>query len=135
MYWTDVGTDRIERATMDGKSRTVLYNTGLNSAYGLTLDYDNQLLYWVDYHNNRLESSLVDGSNRTVISSVLRDPYAVTFHAGTVYWTDHYYDRIYSYSVATTPSSVVEVTSYLGHDPNDIRVVAEDRQPLGVHIS
>lgn len=131
MYWTDVGTDTIERATMDGNFRTVLHNTGLSLAYGLTLDYDNQILYWVDLIYDRIESSSVNGSNRQAIATSTRDPFMITFYAGTLYWVDHYYDRIYS--VATSlPTSITEVTSSLGSNPNDIRVISKDRQPLGI---
>jgi peptidoglycan/xylan/chitin deacetylase (PgdA/CDA1 family) len=131
MYWTDVGTDRIERATMDGNSRTVLHRTGLNNAYGLTLDYQNQILYWLDYSLNKIENSSVDGSNRQLVTSA-RDPWAITYHEGTLYWTDLYSDLIFSFSVRTSSASVLRVTSYLGTDPRDIRVISEDRQPLGV---
>ena len=131
MYWTDVGTDRIERATMDGNSRTTLHSTGLSNVYGLTLDYQNQMLYWVDYSNNRIERSSVTGSNRTVLSTSLRDPWAVTYYRGMLYWTDLYYDRIYSISVVNSPASIVQVTSYLGTNPYDIRVTSQDRQPIG----
>ena len=132
MYWTDVGTDRIEKATMDGNSRTILHSTGLSSAYGLTLDYENQILYWVDYSYRRIESSAVDGSNRTIIaSSYPRYPFAVTFYDNVLYFTDHVYDRIYSYSVSSTPSSIVQVTPYSISNSYDVRVISEDRQPLG----
>lgn len=116
---------------MDGNSRTVLHSSGLSNVYGLTLDYQSQTLYWVDYSNNRVEKSSVNGSNRFTIRSSLRDPWGVTYHAGRLYWTDWYYDRIYSISVAS-PSSVSTLTSWLGGNPNGIHVIAEERQPLGL---
>ena len=70
MYWTDIGTDRIERASMDGKSRTVLHSTGLSVALALTMDYDNQVLYWADDSYNRIERSNPDGSNRLVVTTI-----------------------------------------------------------------
>ena len=83
LYWTDSGTDRIERASMDGTARTVLHSTNLNTVYGLTLDYDNQILYWADYSNNLIESSLTNGSDRQVIiSSGVVDPFGITFFDG-----------------------------------------------------
>ena len=130
MYWTDVGTDRIERATMDGNSRTVLHSSGLSTVYGLTLDYQNQTLYWVDYSYNRVERSSVTGSDRVVVRTGLRDPWGVTYYSGRVYWTDWYYDRIYSTSV-TSSSSIVSVTSSLGGNPYGIHILSEERQPLG----
>ena len=54
-----MGSDTIERASMDGTSRTVLHSTGLASAYGLTLDYDSQTLYWTDRHLNRMRVQLL----------------------------------------------------------------------------
>ena len=48
---------------MDGTARTVLHSTGLVTVYGLTVDYENQILYWADYSNNRIEKSSTNGSN------------------------------------------------------------------------
>lgn len=133
MYWTDAQSDRIERATMDGNSRSVLHSTGLSNAYGLTLDYQQQILYWTDYTINRIESSFVNGSNRQVIVSNLnRDPWALTFHNGMLYWSDTAFDRIYSFSVTSSPASVIQVTGGLGGDTYDLRVVSPDRQPLSM---
>lgn len=125
-------TDRIERSTMDGNSRTILHSSGLSLVYALTIDYQTQTLYWADHAHNRIESSSVNGSNRRILTSSLRDPWAITFYGGVLYWTDTYFDRIYSFSVRTSSASILLVTSSsLGAEPRDIRVVREDRQPLG----
>ena len=131
LYWTDVGNDRIEKASMDGTDRTVLHSTGLSTVYGLTLDYDNQILYWADYSNNQIEYSLTDGSNRTVLtSSGITDPFSITFFDGNLYWTDWSDHRIYTLSV-DSPSTISQVTSNLGQDLYGIHVVTKQRQPLG----
>ena len=119
---------------MDGNSRTILHSTGLSNVYGLTLDYQNQTLYWVDYSNNRIERSSVTGSNRVILRSSLRDPWGVTYHAGRLYWTDWYYERIYSILV-TSPASITTITSSLGGNPNGILVTTEERQPLGLPLT
>ena len=134
MYWTDVRTDRIERSTMDGNYRTVLHSSGLSTVYGMTLDYQNQILYWVDYSNNRIEKSTVTGSNRAVVRTGLRDPFCVTYHAGTLYWTDWSQDRIYSTSAESSSSIVTVTSSSLGGNPYGIHVLTEDRQPLGEFV-
>ncbi len=131
MYWTDTARDVIEKATMDGNSRTILINSGLSSAIGLTLDIQSQILYWSDYTNNRIERSDVNGQNRRVIVTGLRDPWALTFSGGILYWTDTYHDRIYSYSVTSSSASVLQVTGYLGNSPYGLRVIDKDLQPLG----
>ena len=119
---------------MDGNLRTILHSTGLSNVYGLTLDYQNQTLYWVDYSNNRIERSSVTGSNRVILRSSLRDPWGVTYHAGRLYWTDWYYERIYSILV-TSPASITTITSSLGGNPNGILVTTEERQPLGLPLT
>lgn len=123
--------DRIERASMDGSSRVTLHSSGLSTVYGVTIDYDNQILYWADYSNNRIEMSMTDGSNRRVLtSSGITDPFGITYYAGKLYWTDWSGNRIYTLSIST-PTVVTQVTSSLGQDPYGIHVVSEDRQPDG----
>ena len=131
LYWTDVGSDRIEKASMDGSSRTTLHSGGLNTVYGLTLDYDNQVLYWADYSNNRIEKSFTNGSNRVVLtSSGITDPFGITYFAGRLYWTDWSADRIYTLST-NLPTAVSQVTGSFGQNPYGIHVVTKERQPLG----
>ena len=131
LYWTDVGTDTIEKASMDGTSRTVLHNTGLSNVYGLTLDYDNQTLYWADYSNNQIESSFVDGSNRMLVtSSGIIDPFSITFYDGKLYWTDWSSNTI---NTLTLPSSVVSRVIATNRDCYGIHVVTKERQPDGTY--
>ena len=130
LYWTDVGTDRIEKASMDGTSRIVLHNTSLDTVYGLALDYDDQILYWADYVNNRIESSYTDGSNRQVIiSSGIVDPFGITFYENKLYWTDFGLNGIYTLDLN---NSVISQVIHLGNDAYGIQVATEDRQPEGI---
>lgn len=130
LYWTDVGTDRIERASMDGTARTVLHSTGLSLVFGLTIDYDNQILYWADYTNNRIERSSTDGSNRALVTSIgITDPFGITYYNGRLYWTDLTVDGIYTLSVNSPSVSRILAT---GHDPYGIKVVTKDTQPEGM---
>ena len=136
LYWTDTVTDTIQKASMDGTSRTVLHSSGLSTVYGLTLDYENQILYWMDYSNNRIESSNVDGSNRIVLTSSVRDPYSVTFYNGTLYWGDWYFNRILTTSVSS-PTSGSYLSTSLSYDPFGVQIISRDRQPDGmcaVHV-
>ena len=120
---------------MDGTSKTILHDADLSAPYGLTLDYDTQTLYWTDYSRNRIEKSNADGSDRTVVTTTLiNDPYSITFYNGRLYWTDLSYNRILTAPVDTGAST------YLTNSINDmygITVVSDDRQPLGksIHIS
>ncbi len=129
MYWTDYGTvGIIERASMDGTSRTVLHSTGLSAPYGLTLDYDTQTLYWVDYTLDTLESSSVDGSNRMLLTREnIHCPYGITFFDQKVYWGDRCRSVIYS-TYLSSPNSASTVIST--GNPYRIQVISKDRQPI-----
>ena len=117
---------------MDGTSRTVLHNTGLSNPYGLTLDYENQILYWIDYSYDRVESSYVNGTSRVVLTtSSISQPYDTAYHGGNVYWTDRSYDGIYSASV--DPVTVATVRSFT--NPYGISVFSKEGQPEGMCLS
>lgn len=129
MYWTDYGTARIERASMDGTSRQVLHSTGLSTPHGLTMDYDSQTLYWLDHTLDRLESSAANGSNRRVLTTLTNQcPYGITFYDQKLYWGDWCHHVIYSAHVNSTnaPSTVVAT----GNDVYRIQVVSKERQPI-----
>jgi len=132
MYWTDISTTRIEKASMDGTGRTVLHSTGLSNAYALTLDYANQILYWASDGYNRIERSSVDGSGRAVVGTYpyRYNPFTITYYNGRIYWADTYYYRVYS--TPNTSVSITSVSSSLGYFPISIRVIAEQSQPEGL---
>lgn len=115
---------------MDGSGRRTLHSTNLQTPYALAIDYATQTLYWSDYALNKLESSSTDGSNRRLLNSNLRDPYAMTFFEGKLYWTDWSYNGIYS-TLASSPNSITSLLS-LGVDPYDIQVIDKDIQFEGI---
>ena len=114
---------------MDGTLKTILHDTDLTAPYGLTIDYDTQTIYWTDYTRNRIERSNADGTSRAVVTtSLVRDPYSITFYNGRLYWTDLNYNRILTAPVNSRS------TTYLTSATNDmygITVITEERQPLG----
>ena len=133
MYWSDIGNDRIERSSMDGTDRRVLHSTGLSNVYALTLDYENQTLYWADFTNNRIEKSSTDGGNRVLVTSAgITDPFGMTFYDGNLYWVDSSLNSIYRLNVNSP--TVVRVIGTIA-SPQDIKVVARERQPQGNRLS
>ncbi len=126
MYWSDYGLDTIERASMDGSSRSVIISTDLSTTYALTIDYDSQTLYWADYDLDRIESANTDGSNRTIVTTTsVSSPTAIAFFSGKLYWVDG--QNIYSISLES--SSVTSIRTSIGSDAYGIVVVAEETQP------
>ena len=133
MYWSDIGSRRIERASMDGHNRTALHTTNLQTPYALTIDYATQTLYWSDYALNKLESSSTDGSNRRLLTTNIRDPYKMTFFDGVLYWSDWSYNGIYS-ALTTSPSRVTSLLSLRG-DTFGIEVIDKDIQFDGTYTT
>ena len=111
---------------MEGRNRTALHTTNLQTPYALTIDYATQTLYWADYALNKLESSNTDGSNRRLLTTNIRDPYFMTFFEGTLYWGDLSYNGIYS-ALSSSPSSVTSLL-YIASDPYGIQVFDKDLQ-------
>lgn len=65
MFWTDWGRNpRIERASMDGKLRTVIVSHKLYWPNGLTIDYPNNLLYFADAYLDFIDYCDYNGNNR-----------------------------------------------------------------------
>jgi len=48
VYFADKGLKRIERASLDGGFREMLFSTGLDSPEGLAVDWVHRKLYWTD---------------------------------------------------------------------------------------
>ncbi|KAA8588167.1 hypothetical protein FQN60_001361 [Etheostoma spectabile] len=98
MFWTDWGRNpRIERASMDGKLRTVIISNKLYWPNGLTIDYPNNLLYFADAYLDFIDYCDYNGNNRKqVLASdlVLQHPHAITIFEDFVYWTDRYINRV-----------------------------------------
>ena len=114
---------------MDGTAKTILHDTMLSAPYGLTIDYDAQIIYWTDYTLNKIEKSNVNGTNRRLVTtSLVSNPYSITFFNGRLYWTDLYYNRILTIPVTSTTSAYL--TGSFG-GMYGIKAVTEERQPIG----
>ena len=131
MYWITTGTDRIERASMDGTARTAIHSTSLTNAYGLALDIDTQTIYWTDLSRNVIEKSNTDGTNRVIVTNrMLSDPYFITYYDGILYWGDFGYNRLLSVPLNST-NSVGYFGRSAGADPYGIQIITPDKQRQG----
>ena len=123
MYWTDWGSiAKIEHATMAGKERAVVVNSGLQYPSGLTLDKPKNRLYWVDSGYHKLEYLDLNTNNRvTVISSVsvLNRPFGLTLLGDYFFWTDWFLDAVYRANKETGGGVTAFITGL--SEPLDIR--------------
>ena len=133
MYWSNWGSPaKIERASMDGTSRTVLHNTRLFWPNAMTLDYNTQTLYWMDARLNRMERSNADGSNRRLLSTrFIRHPFGMAFHNGDLFWSDWQLKAILA-APANRPSNVRVVFGNLRRNPMGVTIVSLARQRAGM---
>lgn len=138
MYWVDWGSSRrgvIERASMDGTSRSIVHNISVASPVSLALDPVTQTLYWID--DGRIESSSVDGSNRRMLlfrPSILSDTFGMAVFKGTIYWTERAKRTIYSTSVSNPVNykAVWQASNYVlnfSGGAYEIAIVSPSEQP------
>ena len=95
MYWTDTGTDKIQRANLDGSNVEDIL-AGLSIPQGIALDLANSKMYWTDAGNGRIQRANLDGSNVEDLVTGLSDPFGIALDVakGKMYWTDQYIDKI-----------------------------------------
>ena len=97
LYWTDVGTDKIQRSNLDGSGVEDLVTTGLEGPYGLALDVSGGKLYWTDAGTDKIQRSNLDGSGvEDLVTTGLEVPVglALDVSGGKLYWTDVGTDKI-----------------------------------------
>lgn len=107
MFWTDWQEEnpRIERATMAGSDRRLLYRVsevvGGGWPNGLTCDYFAERLYWIDAKSDSIHTITYEGQDHR---EILRDgahvahPFAIAVFENHVYWTDWRNTDIYRVS-------------------------------------
>ncbi len=93
MYWTDLTSGKIQRASLDGSGveELVTRPPGVRRPYGLALDLDAGKMYWTDVGTVEIQRANLDGSGvEDLVTSGLRQPTALALDsgAGKMYWTD-----------------------------------------------
>ncbi|XP_028410904.1 uncharacterized protein LOC114533564 isoform X4 [Dendronephthya gigantea] len=115
IYWTTYKSGTIEVATLDGKFRKVLLNTGLEYPRGMAVDPIAGHLFWSDWGAKAaVERCDLDGTNRVaLVKDNITWPNGVTLDtsARLVYWIDAFHDKI----------------SSIDYDGNNRRITFEDK--------
>ena len=55
IYWTDYGTDKIQRANLDGSNVQDLVTSGLTTPVGIALDIAGGKMYWTDFGTDKIQ--------------------------------------------------------------------------------
>ncbi|XP_038052119.1 uncharacterized protein LOC119724891 [Patiria miniata] len=105
MFWTDRGSDLIERATFEGMERSVVLNLADETAdfvqpRAIIVDTVHSNLYWTDWGTlPKIQRVSTNGTSRIVlVDTGLYWPNGLTIdqQGGRVYWCDAYYDAFES---------------------------------------
>ena len=99
IYWTNTfdddeqGTDKIQRANLDGSQIEDLVTSGLGWPIGISLDAAAGKMYWTDTHANKIQRANLDGSQveDLIVTSGLDVPanMALEVATGKMYWTNY----------------------------------------------
>ncbi|MBN3275121.1 NID1 protein, partial [Polyodon spathula] len=91
VYWTDITSPSISKASLQGGDAIPVITTDLDSPEGLAVDHLGRNLYWTDSMRDRIEVAKLDGSQRRVLfDDDLVNPRAIVTDSakGHLYWTD-----------------------------------------------
>lgn len=98
IYWTDNGTDKIQRSNLDATHIEDLV-TGLSNLHGIAVDASGRKIYWTEgYHQGdifspftgKIRRANLDGTNVEDLITAEFNPTDIAIDAvgGKIYWTD-----------------------------------------------
>ncbi|MDE2997538.1 MAG: dockerin type I domain-containing protein [Gemmatimonadota bacterium] len=97
LYWTDWGTDKIQRSNLDGSGiEDLVTGGGLDGPDGMALDMAGGKMYWTDAGTNKVQRANLDGSGVEDLVTGLGIPYglALDVSGGKMYWTNRQANKI-----------------------------------------
>ncbi|XP_016088355.1 low-density lipoprotein receptor-related protein 1 [Sinocyclocheilus grahami] len=92
IYWSDVRTQTIKRAFINGTGIETVVSADIPNAHGLAVDWVSRNLFWTSYDGNKKQINVarLDGSFKNAVIQGLDKPYCLVLHPilGKLYWTD-----------------------------------------------
>ncbi|KAI1899432.1 hypothetical protein AGOR_G00061720 [Albula goreensis] len=92
IYWTDVKSQTIKRAFINGTALETVISGDILNVRGLALDWLSRNMYWISSENDETQVSVahLDGSLKTSIIHGIDKPKCLVIHPvkGKMYWTD-----------------------------------------------
>uniref|UniRef100_A0A7M4FXS6 LDL receptor related protein 1 n=1 Tax=Crocodylus porosus TaxID=8502 RepID=A0A7M4FXS6_CROPO len=92
IYWSDVRTQAIKRAFINGTGVETVVSADLPNAHGLSVDWVSRNLFWTSYDTNKKQINVarLDGSFKNAVIQGLDKPHGLVVHPlrGKLYWTD-----------------------------------------------
>ena len=104
IYWSDNGTDKIQRSNLDGSSvEDLVTKPTLSAPVGIALDISGGKIYWIDESTDKIQRTSIElgqgETTRTVedlVTTGLTAPsgIALDISGGKIYWVDRGTDKI-----------------------------------------
>ena len=97
MYWVDSGTDKIQRANLDGSRVQSIVTTGLKTPTSIAVNFLNGKMYWIDSGTDKIQSADLNGSTiEDIVTTGLRTPtdIEIDYEFDLLYWIDSGTDKI-----------------------------------------
>ncbi|XP_072105063.1 low-density lipoprotein receptor-related protein 1-like [Mobula birostris] len=92
IYWSDVRTQTIKRAFINGTGVETIISADLPNAHGLAIDWVSRNLFWTSYGVNKKQINVarLDGSFKNAVIQGLDKPHCLVLHPllGKLFWTD-----------------------------------------------
>lgn len=88
MYWSDDGTDKIQRSNLNGSNIEDIITSASNPK-GIALDTDNNKIYFIDTGSQKVNRSNLDGSNQEELIGGISGPEGIALDvpSGHMYFT------------------------------------------------
>ncbi|UCG15619.1 MAG: SUMF1/EgtB/PvdO family nonheme iron enzyme [Phycisphaerales bacterium] len=90
MYWTDMGTDKIQRSNLDGSGVNDVLSPVLHMPGGIALDPAGGKMYWTDWEKRKIQRANLDGLGiEDLVTLGPISPWAIALDPtdGKMYWT------------------------------------------------
>ena len=98
MYWIDAGTDKIQRAHLDGSHIRDIVTTRLRTPTSIAVDVEGGKVYWADTGTDTIQRANLNGAPNIegLVTTGLRTPndIEVDITGGKMYWIDSGTDKI-----------------------------------------
>ena len=123
IYWTDIGTKKIQRADLDGSNVEDLVDS-LDKPYDIALDLKAGKIYWTDYGTNKIQRANLDGTSEEDLISGWGKKLGIDVDtaAGKIYWMDNGSPSMRWANLDGTGMEILipEITGYACETPNGI---------------
>ena len=122
VYWTDLGTDKIYSADLDGSNVQAIV-TGLLSPRDIAVDVAGGKIYWAETASPIIQRADLDGSNvQAIVTTGVGNPRGIAVDSinGKIYWTDVNADDILQADLGGTNVQAIVTTGLA--DPVGIAV-------------